>query len=86
MTYTYRCNACQHEWEVRLAYEQRETPCEESCPQCELLGGVVRTYTAAPRISYQGAYTTLQRAGSGWNDVLNKIKKASGRNAKIETR
>jgi len=86
MTYTYICNECQHLWEDRLLYEQRESPCTQPCPSCEHQGSVCRTFTSAPRISYHGAKTILQRAGSGWNDVLNKVKKGSGKHAKIETR
>jgi len=49
---------------------------------------VKRIIRSAPRISYDGAQTILQRAGSGWNDVLKKIQKGSGRGARktMETR
>lgn len=86
MTYTYKCTSCDHEWEDRLPYEDRENPCSEECPSCAKHGNVTRTYSFAPRIAYQGSQTVLQRAGSGWNDVLNKIKKGSGKNSNIETR
>ena len=31
----------------------------------------------APALSYEGAVSTIKRAGSGWNDHLKGIKKAS---------
>jgi len=65
--------------------DMRDAPCSEECPHCKQIGSVKRII-AAPGISYAGAKTILQRAGSGWNDVLNKVKKASGRKANIETR
>lgn len=86
MTYSYGCKSCGKIWDDRYSYEDRDLPLAVQCPHCNENGSVYRTYTAAPTISYQGAHSVLKRAGSGWNDVLNKIKKASGRNAKIETR
>jgi hypothetical protein len=35
---------------------------------------------AATGISYHGPISNTRRAGSGWNDVLKGIKKASGKN------
>ena len=63
----------------------RDLPLSQPCPHCSAVDSVKREMTAAG-ISYEGGKTILQRAGSGWNDVLNKVKKASGRQAKIETR
>lgn len=86
MTYSYNCNQCGKTWDESHSYENREKPTQEPCPHCGEISCVKRVYTGVAGISYSGAKTTLQRAGWGWNDVLNKIKKASGRNAKIETR
>ena len=65
--------------------DSRDLPLSQPCPHCAVDGQVKRTVTA-PGISYAGGQTILQRAGSGWNDVLNKVKKASGKQAQIETR
>jgi hypothetical protein len=86
MTYTYHCKTCDTHWEENLTVATRDLPCTIPCKNCQSINSVVRTFTMAPRISYDGAKTVLQRAGSGWNDVLTKVKKASGRQAKIETR
>lgn len=87
MTYTYKCKNCGATWENRCSYDDRDKPTAEPCASCESKDSVVRTYESLARISYDGAHTVLQRAGSGWNDVLNKIKKNSGRHAKnIQTR
>ncbi len=85
MTYTYNCTACDHTWDASLPMDSRDAPLNEACPQCASVGHVKRIITS-PGISYEGGKTVLQRAGSGWNDVLNKVKKASGRETKIETR
>jgi putative FmdB family regulatory protein len=86
MTYTYLCNSCNEQWEDRQFMNDRDLPVSEPCPHCNEKATVKRIIDFAPRISYEGAQTVLQRAGSGWNDVLNKVKKSSGRYAKIETR
>ena len=86
MTYTYRCDACDHQWEDRLPMSDRDVPTTQPCVHCDCIDAVKRIIDFAPRISYDGAKTILQRAGSGWNDVLNKVKKGSGRHANMETR
>ena len=65
--------------------DSRDLPLSAPCPNCALAGDVKRTIVA-PSITYGGGKTILQRAGSGWNDVLNKVKKSSGRLTKMETR
>jgi len=86
MTYTYNCENCNETWEDRQLLVDRDLPTSEPCPHCKAEGNVKRIIDFAPRVSYDGAKTVLQRAGSGWNDLLNKVKKSSGRHAKIETR
>ena len=85
MTYSYNCTSCNYYWDASLQMDSRDLQLSEPCPHCTLAGNVKRVISA-PGISYDGGKTILQRAGSGWNDVLNKVKKASGRQANIETR
>jgi predicted nucleic acid-binding Zn ribbon protein len=85
MTYSYNCQNCNYYWDESLPMDSRDLPLSTPCPQCTHAGSIKRVL-AAPGISYAGGKTILQRAGSGWNDVLNKVKKASGRNSNIETR
>jgi predicted nucleic acid-binding Zn ribbon protein len=86
MTYTYRCESCNEQWEDRQLLNDRDLPTTQACCHCNSEGTVKRIIDFAPRISYDGAKTVLQRAGSGWNDVLTKVKKNSGRYSNIETR
>lgn len=85
MNYDYRCNSCNAEWEESQFLNDRDLPTEEPCPHCKEMS-VKRVILKAPRVSYSGAVSNLKRAGSGWNDVLTGIKKASGKNSTIETR
>lgn len=59
----------------------RDEPTKQPCPECE--GELFRTMETAGLIS--DSKTAMRRAGSGWNDVLKGIKKASGRDNKIKT-
>lgn len=52
----------------------RDVPTTCPCPKCNAEGTVKRIIDFAPRISYEGAQTVLQRAGSGWNDLLKQSK------------
>lgn len=84
MRYDYQCQKCNTTWELSLPIEDREKPLSEPCPNCKESGSILKLFVPLP-VSYQGIKTPLQRAGSGWNDTLNKIKAASGRNNTIET-
>lgn len=70
-----------------MCMADRDVPLSEPCTSCAATDTIKRI-VSSPAISYAGAQTVLQRAGSGWNDVLKKIQKGSGRYAKknMETR
>ena len=46
--------------------------------------GVVKMAITAPGLNFDGAISPIRRAGTGWNDVLKGIKKASGKDNTIE--
>ena len=85
MRYDYFCIECNERWEETQFINDRDKPIDLPCPNCKGEGCIKRGVASAA-ISYQGGKSVLQRAGSGWNDVLGKIKKASGRKNSIETR
>jgi len=86
MTYTYKCEKCDHEWDSSLSMADRDVPIGQPCVQCEQQSYVKRIISFAPSITSESAMTLQQRAGSGWNDVLTKIKNKSGRYCTIQTR
>jgi predicted nucleic acid-binding Zn ribbon protein len=85
MRYDFTCNNCSHTWEETQGIQFRDAPLTLPCPSCKEKGSIKRLIRTLG-ISYEGNKTVLQRAGSGWNDVLNKVKKASGRINSIQTR
>jgi len=84
MTYSYQCQACHHSWDELVPMSQRDEPCAKKCPGCSKKGKITRELPAL-KISYD-VIGPLKRAGTGWNDVLNRIKKGSGKQSNIETR
>lgn len=86
MNYDYHCQSCDTQWEQSVRLADRDLPTTQPCPHCGTEGAVVRCL-AAPSVSYDGGgvVSVVRRAGNGWNDVLNKVKKQSGRKNTIET-
>jgi len=72
--YTIRNNSTEEYTEVNMPYEQFK----------EFLNGnpeYSQVFKMPATVS--GRISTHRLAGEGWSDVLKKIKKASGKNAKI---
>jgi hypothetical protein len=86
MTYTYKCGDCESVWDDRRTIEHRDAPCQQPCPECAKESNIKRIINFAPSITSESAMTLQQRSGSGWNDVLTKIKQKSGRYCTIQTR
>lgn len=82
MRYDYSCETCNSIWEEERSIGDRDKPTEQP-HDC---GGKVKRLISPMRLSYAGIHSNLKRAGSGWNDVLTSIKKASGKGSTIETR
>jgi len=80
-TYTYACDQCDHTFDQIHRMDDRRIPCDEPCPNCNATNSVdVRL--GAPKI-VSGTTSTLRKAGSGWGDVLKKVKSGSGMNNTI---
>ena len=58
--------------EIFCSYSNKEKALKEEGPDWEY---VVTT----GNVNYRGVISDVKRAGSGWNDVLKGINKASGR-------
>ena len=82
MTYEYYCDKCNDKWDESHTIEDRDLPVGNDCPCAE--GGFIKRGVCAPAISFAGVVSPIRRAGSGWNDVLKGIKKASGKENTID--
>jgi len=86
MNYDYRCDSCEESWEESHNMNDRDVPTEKDCPKCGS-SECVKRIPSAVRMSYQGRPgEAMRKAGSGWNDVLGKIKKGAGRKSTINTK
>lgn len=80
--YEFHCSSCGEVFDRIVPYDDRDHKAE--CPACQKVQGT-RQISAAS-VSYKGAKSDLTRAGSGWNDMLKKIKGGSGKKNTIRTR
>ena len=86
MNYDYRCDSCEESWEESRSMNDRDAPMGEKCPKCGE-SDCVKRIPSVVRMSYQGRPgEAMRKAGSGWNDVLGKIKKGAGRKSTINTK
>lgn len=85
MNYEYYCTKCDVKWEESQFLNDRDLPISKPCPHCEEESCVKRGVSRSS-ISFGGAKSNLSRAGSGWNDLLTGIKKASARSNTIRTK
>jgi hypothetical protein len=58
--------------EIFCSYSNKEKALKEEGPDWEYI--VTNT-----NVNYNGVISDVKRAGSGWNDILKGIKKASGK-------
>ena len=74
--YTYRCDACNHNFDTVLRIADRDLPTKEPCPQCLVQGQVIKTILGAPSIG-DPVRLGITKADSGFKEVLQKIHAAN---------
>lgn len=82
-TYDYGCSECNNTFTQFLKISDRDIPTKLPCPSCGSLT-VSKQLSMPPLVTQVGS--TLSRTSDGWNDVLNKVKKGSGRGNTIHTK
>lgn len=80
--YDFTCQECEHEFTENVPIADRDAP--RKCPNCGKKN--VKRGVSAVQVSYSGFKDPISRAGNGWNDMLKKVKKASGKENSIRTR
>lgn len=83
--YDYVCEKCHHEFNKFELIDNRDNPVKEACPSCKKIGAIARGVTAV-QLSYSGFKSMYSRAGDGWKEVQQKIKKGSGKGNTIRTK
>lgn len=82
MIYTFECESCGDRFEANLPMSENKRPLVEPCPLCSAQDTVFRVFDSTGFI-YTREGATQKAAGSGWNDVLKSIDKASGSGSTI---
>ena len=83
--YDYHCKECGHEFTQMVPIADRDKPLNEECPSCHKVGGVLRGITAV-QLNYSGVKDMYSRAGNGWKEMQQRIKRGSGRKNSIRTK
>ena len=78
--YDFICTKCKDEFEQNVPVARRD---QIQCPKC---GAPAGRKPAAPAFTMNGKMSVQQRAGSGWNDVLKKVKAGAGKKNTIHTK
>jgi putative FmdB family regulatory protein len=81
--YSYKCGSCGHEFSEVLKIDDRKTPCESNCPDCETQGQI-EMVVSSPRI-VAGVGNLHSKVSNNFRDRLKEIHKAAGRHSTIET-
>ena len=67
--YSYKCDSCDHEFDMQLSMSESDKPLGEPCPECKEEGHVIRVFKPVP---IHGEYAKVD---SGFKDTMNRIKK-----------
>lgn len=83
--YDYHCKECGHQFTEMVPIADRDKPTFDECPSCHKIGAVFRGVTAV-QLNYSGFKDMYNRAGNGWKEVQQRIKKGSARKNSIRTK
>ena len=84
-TYDFQCTACKHVFEEIVPLADREEFTKVSiCPKCGKQK--LKRLIGSPLFIYDRGKTIYKRAGDGWKEVQDKIKKGCGRGHTIRTK
>lgn len=73
--YTVRNNSTEEYYDVNMSFQEFEN---------FLIDNPNMTWVPQMPASITGRMSTQRMAGSGWQDVLKKVKSASGKDSKID--
>lgn len=77
--YSYKCSACEKDFEKILSMDNRKQPESEPCPECGEQGTVYQTITGMPPL-VDPAHIGRLKPPSEFRDKLKEIKSFYGRN------
>lgn len=72
-TYTYKCNACGHQFDRILSMKDMDTPTQEPCPNCSETA--VKQIIVSPTPLGDPHRMGLIKPDDSWREFLRGIKK-----------
>ena len=79
--YTFKCNGCEHKFELFLKMSENNKPLSEPCPKCKKKKVIKDWSEQLNSVAYDTTLTPTKLHGSAWNEVMEKVKKAAPRSA-----
>lgn len=76
MIYEYKCQECEHVFELSLRVSECDLPKKEPCPECQTEGKVERYFSTVPRLSYSSTGSPMgdqKFQKEVLNPILNKV-------------
>jgi len=72
--YSFKCAACDHEFEEILRMADSDKPLKEKCPSCGKKK-IQKNWSAQRNsIAFDNTLTPTKVCGGAWNEVISKIK------------
>ncbi|CAL9961640.1 hypothetical protein VPHD528_0067 [Vibrio phage D528] len=78
--YNYKCGACGHAFSVSTIISKRKLPEEGQCDECGETR--IKMQMSAPQVV--SGVTVEDKIPQGFKDVMNNIKKTSGKDCTID--
>ena len=77
--YSFKCEKCDHSFELFLKMSESDKPLKEKCPCCSKKKVVKDWGQQKNSIAADMTLTPMKVHGSAWNEVMERVKKKAPR-------
>lgn len=75
MLYEFKCDLCEHEFQMVLKMDERNEPLIMPCPNCEVIGEICRIYASnAVQVDSEMLKADKRMEESGVQQALERIR------------
>lgn len=72
--YGFKCDGCEHEFEVFLKMSENDKPLKEKCPNCKKKKVRKNWEDQRNAIAYDMFLTPMKTMGGAWKETIDRIK------------
>ena len=77
--YDFKCEKCEHQFSEKKTIANRDVPLSEPCPECGLVGCVVKEYLGAPAQMLDTKYRVDSKHNmGGFRDAMERMSERPG--------